>query len=396
MKRRTVKTLAIAVALTGCMVLSACGSVSKDSEGLDYNDNSAAYYGFNSYSETTEAGETQDVQYEAEAMEENSDSVANGTSSSVTDSGEELSRKTATMNKKIIKTYNYSYDTETFDEAYAYLKEQINAYHGYISNSNIYSDGYISDSKYGTDYRKLSLTARIPVEECDEFVNQLGSLGTAVRQSESTDDVTLQYNDTESRITSLKTEQQRINELLKDADSLETIIALEDRLTEIRYELENYQSQKNLYDDLITYCTVNISLYEVSYEVPVDDSTVLSRMKSGLVTSFRDIGHGFTNFLVWFVVKLPYLAIWGLIIYGIYRLIRRIVKKSKAKRQAKKEAKAAAQKTAVPQQAVQQRVPALQQVTQQQPVQQQPVQQPVQQQPQQQQEDSKKETKDNQ
>ncbi len=64
-------------------------------------------------------------------------------------------------------------------------------------------------------------------------------------QSESAEDVTLQYTDTESRIASLKNEQERLNALLEKADTLENIFKLEERLTEVRYELENYQSPKN-------------------------------------------------------------------------------------------------------------------------------------------------------
>lgn len=341
------KTTVIGLALAGCLALSGCGSSSDSYNGTynktdSYEAEDVSDYGFDSYDESTVSENVQSAEYaEAEMAESVSEtSAGDGSGASVKGTGDELSKKTAAANKKIIKTYNFSYDTEKFDEAYRYLREQVAAYDGYISSSDM----------YGTDLRNLRLTARIPVDKCDGFVNQLGSLGTVVSQSESAEDVTLQYNDTESRITSLKTEQQRINELLKEADSLETIITLEDRLTDIRYELENYQSQKNLYDDLITYCTVNISLSEVSYEVPVDDSTVLSRMKTGLVTSLRDIGYDFTNFIVWLVVSSPYLVIWALVIFVIYRIIRKIAKKNKAKRLAKQEAKQAAKA----QQAVQQ------------------------------------------
>lgn len=337
MKNEFRKTMTIAFLLSGCLALSGCGSSSYSANKADsyYEESTqaAAEYGFNSYNQTqmVESAKMDDAAY-AEEEDNVSNSSDAGTVQTTGNKESELLNQGPSATKKIIKTYHFSYDTEKFDEAYQYLREQVAAYDGYISSSDM----------YGTDLRELSLTARIPVDKCEGFVSQLGSLGTVVSQSESAEDVTLQYNDTESRIASLKTEQQRINELLKDADSLETIIALEERLTDVRYELENYQSQKNLYDDLITYCTVNISLSEVSYEVPVDDSTVLSRMKSGLVTSFRDIGYDFVNFIVWFVVASPYLVIWALVVFVIYRIIRRIVRKSKAKRLAKQEAKLAA------------------------------------------------------
>ncbi|MDE6434184.1 MAG: DUF4349 domain-containing protein [Lachnospiraceae bacterium] len=278
--------------------------------------------------------------YEMEAKEDFADSdygleeniaEAEGASSSNTVSGAKEQSTAQSVgkqdSKKIIKRYNYSYETERFDEAQAYLKQQIDAYDGYISSSEV----------YGSGRRSLYLTARIPAENSDQFVGQLGSLGTMVSQSESAEDITLQYTDTESRIASLKTEQERLLALLDKADSLETIVTLEDRLTEVRYELENYESQRKLYDDLVTYSTVTITLEEVTYTVEVDDSTFLTRITTGLEKSFRDIRNGFGNFLVGLIVALPYLAIWGFIIFLIVWIIRSLIKRQKRKRLLKKE-----------------------------------------------------------
>lgn len=319
--RRELKKIMMMVGVAGCLVLSGCGSSSAVENTAVKS--GVSDYGFQTYNDYDEAQSESSMETDEVKDTGAAEGIAEENGSDASDTGKQTSQA-----QKIIKTYNFSYDTEKFDDAYQFLRKQVEIYGGYISDSDM----------NGTDLRNLRLTARIPVEQCDQFVSQLGNLGTATSQSESAEDITLQYNDTESRIASLKTEQQRLTELLKDADSLDTIVALEERLTEVRYQLENYQSQKNLYDDLITYSTVNISLYEVSYEVPVDDSTVFSRMKSGIVTSLRDISHGFVNFMVWFVSAVPYLVIWIFIIWIIYRIIRRIVRKRKLKKQQKMQA----------------------------------------------------------
>ena len=339
------KMMLAGIFMAACVTFTGCGSDSKsdymyETGEQNYVKSESTDYGFHSSYDNSYSGSDEGVAEEeymestetvTEAAGASDDSAQSG--ADLQDTGDELSKNTATENKKIIKTYNFSYDTEAFDDAYSYLREQVAAYDGYVSSSNL----------YGTSRRDLTLTARIPVEKCDEFVNQLGSLGTLVSQSESAEDVTLQYTDTESHITSLETEQDRLNTLLKEADDIESIITLEDRLSDVRYELENYQSQKNLYDDLITYCTVNIELSEVSYTVPVDDSSIFARIKTGLQTTFRDISYDFSNFFVWLIVNLPYLLIWALVIFVIYRIIRRCVRKAKAKHQIKKEQKLARQ-----------------------------------------------------
>lgn len=335
MKNKT-KKMWIGVFLIGALCLTGCGN-SYEATSDDYFESTS--YSSSKGAETDDFGfqasngsdAVEEAEYGEETYADNVTEAAVSESGEISDSAEELSKKSAADHKKIIKTYHYSYDTEKFDESYQYLRETIEQYEGYVSSSEV----------YGTSNRSLSLTARIPADKCDDFVGKLGSLGTVVSQSESAEDVTLQYTDTESRIASLETEQKRLNELLEKAENLDAIITLEQRLTEVRYELENYKSQKNLYDDLITYCTVYINLEEVVYTVPVDDSSIFSRIKTGLRTTFRDIQYDLENFLVWFIVSLPYLIIWGIIIFVVYRIIRTIVRKSKAKRQAKKEKKAA-------------------------------------------------------
>lgn len=319
-----------------CVGMAGCGSTKSDMaasdhyENASYVDEPADYDEAMEYDSTQAANDTDalaDSDYGlAEGAEEKGVDTAAGNVAGVKEQGN-TQNDGKQDNKKIIKRYQYSYETEKFDEALAYLKQQIDAYDGYISSSEV----------QGSDKRSLYLTARIPAELSDQFVGQLGSLGTMVSQSESADDITLQYTDTESRIASLKTEQERLLALLDKADSLESIVTLEDRLTEVRYELENYESQRKLYDDLVTYSTVTITLEEVTYTVEMDDSTVFTRIKTGLEKSFRDIRNGFTNFLVGLIVALPYLVIWGIIIFVIVWIIRRTIKRHKRKKQEKKE-----------------------------------------------------------
>ena len=307
--------LAVILCSLLCNGVSGCGNSESGMDAVSNNSykNTDSAYGM----QDNAAVETEDVQ------EEKAVSGSTSADSGTSDNSDMAAADIQNNGKKIIKNYYYDYETEKFDEAYAYLKQQIEQYQGYISSCEV----------AGTNYRTLNLTARIPAQNSDEFANSMGSLGTVISQSESAEDVTLQYTDTESRIASLKTEQQRLNELLEKADNLENIIALEERLTEVRYELENYQSQKNLYDDMITYSTVNITLNEVSYTVAVDDDTFISRISTGLEKSFRDIRNGFINFLVTLIVSLPYLVIWGIILFVIIWIIRKIVRRRRRKKQ---------------------------------------------------------------
>lgn len=327
-------TLILILVLIGSF-MTGCGSSSDTRMTANQSDYSESEdYGLNAnyaVEEYEEKGAVQTDSYDAESpaaeevVEETAD-AASGTSGAT-------STVSKNSTQKIIKRYDYDFETEKFDEAYAYLKERIVAYDGYVASSDLTGSGSSSS------YRTLYLTARIPAEKSETFIGEMGSLGTVVKQSESAEDVTLQYSDTESRIESLKAEQDSLNKLLEQADSLETIITLQDRLTEVRYELESYQSRKKLYDDLISYSTIDICLEEVNYTVEVDDSTFFSRIMTGLERSLRDIAEDFVSFAEWFIINIPYFIIWGVIIFVIVKVVRKHNKKRKEKKMKKQLAK---------------------------------------------------------
>ncbi|MBE5942874.1 MAG: DUF4349 domain-containing protein [Lachnospiraceae bacterium] len=327
MVRTTIATMMVGVMLVGCGAASDTTDVSV----RNYNDEGFAYHVDDSM-----ADEAYDME-EAPAAGAESKGVTQDEPSEVT-SVEESKEQVAKGNQKIIKRYSYDYETEHFDDAYAYLKEQVTSFDGYIASSEIRGSGS------SEDYRRLYLTARIPADKSDQFVSGLGQLGTVTNQSESAEDITLQYSDTESRIAALKIEQERLNDLLKQADSLETIIALEERLTDVRYELENYASKKRLYDDLISYSTVDITLEEVKYTVENDNDTFFSRIITGLERSVRDVGQGLLGFIEWFIISIPYFIIWGIIIFVIVRVVRKMRRKSKAKKEKRRQEKEQLQK----------------------------------------------------
>lgn len=332
MNKRLV-TVTLMFMMVVCLA-TGCGSSESANDNVRSNYSQSEDYGFGASYDSAEkkvaAGESYNSVQESEspAAEETAEE-----SSSDSEMGGQSDVDNFNSTQKIIKCYDYRYETEKFDDAYAYLKKQIGAYGGYIASSDLTGNGS------STDYRTLYLTARIPAEKSDAFISEMGSLGTVVRQSESAEDVTLQYSDTESRIKSLKAEQESLNKLLEQADSLETIIALQDRLTEVRYELENYQSRIKLYDDLISYSTVDICLEEVNYTVEVDNGTFFSRVITGLERSIRDVAAGLISFLEWIIIHLPYFVVWGIIIFIIVKIIRKLRKRGKEKKMKKQLAK---------------------------------------------------------
>lgn len=239
------------------------------------------------------------------------------------------STQNVSTNRKLIKKVYLELQTLAFTNTLNFVLDEVKSEGGYVENSNISGNEIFENSR-----RSASLIIRIPSEMTDVFVNLLGDNANVISKREETEDITKEFVDTESRIKMLQIEQERLLSFLEKAETLEDMITLEDRLGDVRYELEGYASTLKTYENLVDYSTINISIYEVKEIVTkVEKKSALTRMSNGLRNTFTNIKDGFTNFFVWFVINFPYFIIWGIIIIGGIFIGFKINKGYKAKLQ---------------------------------------------------------------
>ena len=231
--------------------------------------------------------------------------------------------------RKLIRTVRMDAETEDLTALLDGLNARIAELGGYVEAKNIHNGSAYS----GYRRRNLSMTVRIPAARVDEFVAQVGENANVVSSTETVDDVTLQYVDTESHVKALETEQARLMELLEQAKTLEDVLKIEDRLTDVRYELERYASYLRTLENQVSYATVHLSITEVKEYTPVieEEPTVWQRIATGFTRSLKDIGNGVKEIFVWFIINLPHLLIWG----GIGAAVVVLLRKRKAGKQKK-------------------------------------------------------------
>ena len=244
--------------------------------------------------------------------------ASEGENASLADGSE--SAKTA---RKLIRTVNLNVETTEFDALLDSITRFVEDSGGYIEQSDL-SGKSISG---GNGRRFASVTARVPSDQVDAFLSQMNEKSNVTYRSENVQDVTLQYTDIESRKKSLTIEQDRLWELLEKADSLDAVIALEERLSEIRYELEKFESRLRTYDNQVDYSTVYISIDEVAVFTPTEPDSVMTRIQKGFTRNLRNVGNGFVDFFVWFVSSLPTLLVWAVFIAAIAVIVRFLVRR---------------------------------------------------------------------
>ena len=233
--------------------------------------------------------------------------------------------ETPASDRKLIKTVTINAETEHYDDLIPALDEKIIALGGYVESRETGS--------YTRDRRWSRMVVRIPAEQLAGFVAHVGENANVLSTSEQTQDVTLQYADTEAKITALKTEQNRLLELLAGANNLSEILEIEARLSDVTYELERYESQKRSYDNRIVYATVTLSIQEVQVLTPVEEPTVWKRISEGFLDSLEGVSDGLVNIFVFLIADSPYLVVFAGFVMLITAAIRKLRRKLQKTRQ---------------------------------------------------------------
>lgn len=205
------------------------------------------------------------------------------------------------QDKKLIKNVNIEMESIEFDKDMDNIKEQIKNVGGYIEYSSVSGNSL----KNMSEEKRANIEIRIPDKKLDEFLNLVENIGNVKFQNESITDVTLQYTDTEGHLKVLTQEQTRLIELMSKAEDMEAILQIEKRLSELRYEIESYTTQINLYDNQIAYSTVNLSVSEVKTYTTQDKDDVMTRIGTGLKSNIIFIKTLLTDSLVFIVSSLP-------------------------------------------------------------------------------------------
>ena len=173
--------------------------------------------------------------------------------------------------RKIIKTVDLNTETKEFDESIEWLKSHVASFEGIIDNSYVDS-GNINNKNYR---KNANFNVRIPATKLDSFLSKIGDKLNITFRQENISDITDEYSDTESRLKSLKIEEESLNDMLKKAKNVEEMIKVEDKLSSVRTEIENIARRLNRFDKQITYSTVHINISEVKDltepQIPEDD-----------------------------------------------------------------------------------------------------------------------------
>ncbi len=201
--------------------------------------------------------------------------------------------------RKIIKSGEIVFETNKVSETEKFIKSAVKQFDAFIAMESIRTIDSIDQN---------IIEIRVPAVYFDALLATVSSqAGVLIKKEISSEDVTEEYVDTESRIRSEKQLEARYFELLKNCKTIDEMLKMEAELLKVRTAIEVAQGRLNYIDARSNYSTLRIIYYEPQKNIAVVTAP----------TYFDHIKSAFNSGWI-FVQKLSIglITIWPLIIFS--------------------------------------------------------------------------------
>ncbi|MCL2404675.1 MAG: DUF4349 domain-containing protein [Defluviitaleaceae bacterium] len=218
-----------------------------------------------------------------------------------------------TGERHIIQTAHVEMDTEYFDEIVVELRQLAPSVNGFVESSMVTGHGR----------RMFTIVMRVPVATFDMVLRHVENMAYVRFSNQWAQDVTDQFYDMVGSYRIRRLEEERILALIAEAETVQELLALEQRLSNTRLSIEMYLSQLNIMAGQIAYSTITVTLYDVSETPMVVTGPSLGERIGGAFGDSVDgtvrVVQGAVIFLAAAIVPL---ALVGLVVGVVYLIVR--------------------------------------------------------------------------
>ena len=200
---------------------------------------------------------------------------------------------------------------------------------GFVVNSYTWKD---QDYSSGRTYDRATVTIRVPAEKLDATLAEIRAMSAngsegVISESQSGQDVTADFVDSESRLRNLKAAEAQLMELMEDTTDLSSTMEVFRELTNIRGQIEVLQGHINYLKESADLSSIAVTLVAEASLQPIEiggwkPEGVVRESLVKLVRSFQ----GLVDFLIRFgITCLPFLIPLG---FGTFFLVKALRKRS--------------------------------------------------------------------
>lgn len=228
------------------------------------------------------------------------------------------------MEPKVIKTANISIEVVDYLKSRQKVDSIVAKNLGYITNESYQESDALKSN---------SITIRVPANNLSLLLSDIAAIAKRVEyQNVFTQDVTEEYIDTKTRLENKLAVEKTYRKHLNEAKNIDDILKIENKLAEIRSEIESAQGRLKYIDHQVNLSTVSLYFYQrLEYKyIPEELPGFWQRVKEGFHWGWKS--------LIWFLILI--VKLWPLWFIGIASYLTVTKVKTYLKRHKKKEKKA--------------------------------------------------------
>jgi hypothetical protein len=210
--------------------------------------------------------------------------------------------------KKIIKEGSIEFETRDMNKTRKRIFTTLQKYNGYVEEDNQSTNSDVNRKEY-------TLKIKIPAVYFDHLIDSVSSAADKIdHKNISVTDVTTKYIDINTRLDNKKILENRYLQLLKQSSKVSELLQIENKLADIRSDIESVQGQLNYLNSQVAYSSLDITFYTQSNPAVDKSESFGYKFSSALSAGLNSLQ---TLFFV-LVAFWPYLT-GGSMVYAIVR-----------------------------------------------------------------------------
>lgn len=222
-----------------------------------------------------------------------------------------VNEQTSDTARKIVKEGTISFETSNLEKTRKNILNEVNELKGYLSEENQSNDETENRKEY-------NLKIRVPSQSFDHLLDTISADAEKIDSKNiSTTDITTKFIDVKTRLNNKKLLENRYNQLLTQATKMSDLLAIENKLTEIRSDIESTQGQLNYLSKQVAYSSLDITFYTKT-SAEESGNTFAYRLKNAIAGGWNSL----QGLFFWLIAAWPFVLI-GLVLYFLFSRWRR-------------------------------------------------------------------------
>lgn len=245
--------------------------------------------------------------------------------------------ESAAVERIVIKNADLSIAVDNPAEALKSIAAMAEEMKGFVVTSNLYK----TLSRDNIELPEANITVRVPAERLNEALERIKALVAnpeldILSENVSGQDVTKEYTDLKSRLTSREQAKQRLEEIMASATKTEDVLNVYNRIMQLQEEIEVVKGQIQYYEESARLSAISVRIVSKESIAPLSIGRwqpvgVARDALQALINALKFLA----NLTIWIVLFVLPIAV---IIFIPFRLLWVIIRRWRARRKAARQA----------------------------------------------------------